>query len=265
MSNPYASQIPGTPTDFYAVADRNAPLRGASIVDATKRYFTKTIQFSGRASRSEFWWAYLVVNVAYFIASFSVVLSVVVLPLFIPMIALTARRLHDIGKSGWLQLIFYISYIPMVGTIIFVAIAVMKASDAGITLKQLEEADIDEPAWNLLWEVTSTDVLIALAFLFVAVVIGLVTFVIWLIWMIAEPKPAGDRFGPHGFTYLQGFPPAQSAAPVPHAPSMVVEPVEPHDPRWPQYPDGSHSAGSHSAGSEGTGSPSEPEGGSTQQ
>jgi len=277
MSNPYASQIPGTPTGFEAVADRNTPLRGASIVDATKRYFTKTIQFSGRASRSEFWWAYLVVNVAYFIASFSVVLSVLVLPLFIPMIALTARRLHDIGKSGWLQLIFYISYIPMIGTIIFVAIAVMKASDAGITLKQLEEADIDEPAWNLLWQVTSTDVLIALGFLFVAIVIGLITFVMWLIWMIAEPKPAGDRFGPHGFTYLQGAPLVQSAPPGPH---VVVEPVEPHDPRWPQYPDGSHSAGPPSAGSpsagppsagspsagpEDTGSPSKPEDGSTQQ
>jgi hypothetical protein len=35
------------------------PLYGASIVQAITRFFKKYATFSGRASRSEFWWAYL--------------------------------------------------------------------------------------------------------------------------------------------------------------------------------------------------------------
>ena len=37
--------------------------------------------------------------------------------LILPYIAVTARRLHDINKSGWLQLI---SIIPLIGTIIMI-------------------------------------------------------------------------------------------------------------------------------------------------
>ena len=38
--------------------------------------------------------------------------------IFFPWIAVTARRLHDIGKSGWWQLISGIPYVGIIGGII---------------------------------------------------------------------------------------------------------------------------------------------------
>jgi len=72
------------------------------------------VNFSGRASRSEFWYAML------FVFLVSIFLSVVDLSLgldefglgnifslavLLPNIAVTARRLHDINRSGWFQLL----------------------------------------------------------------------------------------------------------------------------------------------------------------
>lgn len=63
--------------------------------------------FSGRASRSEFWWFFLFQVLASAAASmFSEKLSgLVSLALLLPALAVGARRLHDIGKSGWWQLL----------------------------------------------------------------------------------------------------------------------------------------------------------------
>jgi len=49
------------------------------------------------------------------VTPFSVILSLYVLAILVPSLAVSVRRLHDIGKSGWFILI---SFIPIVGTII---------------------------------------------------------------------------------------------------------------------------------------------------
>ncbi|MDP3706910.1 MAG: DUF805 domain-containing protein [Polaromonas sp.] len=63
--------------------------------------------FSGRAPRSEFWWFFLfqlLVSVAATLLSEKFG-SLVNLALLLPALAVGARRLHDIGKSGWWQLL----------------------------------------------------------------------------------------------------------------------------------------------------------------
>jgi uncharacterized membrane protein YhaH (DUF805 family) len=84
--------------------------------------------FDGRASRSEFWWFYLFMLLATFMAGFfgGGVLLFVLLALRIPSLALFARRLHDVGRSGWWFLILFtgIGYLVILYWLI-------KNSDAG--------------------------------------------------------------------------------------------------------------------------------------
>ncbi|MBQ9148957.1 MAG: DUF805 domain-containing protein [Oscillospiraceae bacterium] len=88
--------------------------------EAIKLFFQKYAKFEGRASKSEFWWSYLFC----LLISWTYIGALVVL---IPMLAVSARRLHDVGKSGWYYLM---GLIPLVGWI-FVLIAWCKDSEPG--------------------------------------------------------------------------------------------------------------------------------------
>ena len=85
-------------------------------------------QFTGRASRSEYWWFYLFTVLA---TDAAVLLGGPVgglasLFLFLPSLALFVRRLHDVGRSGWWILIAF------TGIGVFVLLYwLIKASDAG--------------------------------------------------------------------------------------------------------------------------------------
>jgi uncharacterized membrane protein YhaH (DUF805 family) len=94
------------------------------LVESAKRNLTTGAyaQFSGRASRSEYWWfavaslllviAAAIVDIA--IGSF-VVTSLAYLFIIIPGIALSVRRLHDTNRSGWYLLL---NLVPVIGSIV---------------------------------------------------------------------------------------------------------------------------------------------------
>ena len=79
--------------------------------------------FSGRSQRAEYWYFVLfnlIISIILGIISavvsddFSILGLLYSLAVLIPGIAVGVRRLHDIGKSGWMLLI---ALIPLIGTI----------------------------------------------------------------------------------------------------------------------------------------------------
>jgi uncharacterized membrane protein YhaH (DUF805 family) len=91
--------------------------------------------FSGRARRSEYWY-FMLFNVLIIIALFAlnefseyfgIVFALYVLAIILPSLAVTARRLHDMGKSGTY---FFIRFVPFVGDILLL-VALCTPGDTG--------------------------------------------------------------------------------------------------------------------------------------
>lgn len=101
--------------------------------EAIKSVFSQYATFTGRASRSEYWY-FTLFNLIVYIGS--IILSAVIplilmlymvfsIAVIIPGIAVGVRRLHDIGKSGWWYLIVFI---PLIGMVILLIWFVMSGT-----------------------------------------------------------------------------------------------------------------------------------------
>jgi len=77
------------------------------FVQAIKSCLGQYATFSGRAKRSEFWWFFLFQVLVMVAASMlgDVINGIASLALLLPALAVGARRLHDIGRTGWWQLL----------------------------------------------------------------------------------------------------------------------------------------------------------------
>ncbi|ART55993.1 DUF805 domain-containing protein [Acidovorax carolinensis] len=78
-----------------------------NFVQAIKSCLGQYATFSGRASRSENWWFFLFQVLVMLVASMfgDVVYGLASLALLLPALAVGTRRLHDIGRTGWWQLL----------------------------------------------------------------------------------------------------------------------------------------------------------------
>ena len=118
-----------------------------SFPQAVKMFFIRSFDFSGRSSRSEYWWAQLFIILVIFVlamiagifggedfygftqSSGSIVSDIIfaalglfLLVIIIPNIALSVRRFHDLNQTGWLVLAFWFgARIPMLGFLVFFA------------------------------------------------------------------------------------------------------------------------------------------------
>jgi uncharacterized membrane protein YhaH (DUF805 family) len=145
---PDAWPFVGQAAPFGTVVPLWAPLYGATMGQAWTRFWKKYADFSGRASRSEFWFAYLwffiLVFGSYFVFAllFGVIAGVgaavdgssgsgaaygigagvigllwlgAYIAAIIPMLSVTVRRLHDAGYAGYY---YFMGFIPFVGGIL---------------------------------------------------------------------------------------------------------------------------------------------------
>jgi uncharacterized membrane protein YhaH (DUF805 family) len=103
-----------------------------SLTESISICFSKYATFSGKASRSEYWWFFLfgsvvtwcmdvalnlqILNDPSVSDNASIASTIVSLILLVPSLAAGSRRLHDINKSGWWQLLglTIIGLIPLV-------------------------------------------------------------------------------------------------------------------------------------------------------
>ena len=92
------------------------------FIEAISSCFQKYADFSGRSRRSEFWYWTLFTTFGYVAALIVDALTtgfllylLFVLATFLPSLAVSVRRLHDIDRTGWWLLI---ALIPIIGAIV---------------------------------------------------------------------------------------------------------------------------------------------------
>ena len=91
-----------------------------------RRYF----DFNGRSTRSEIWWWLLffvscvvafrfvdtIIGTSDLLGRLGLLEGIFVATMIVPTVAVSTRRLHDLNKSGWWQLILY--SLPIIGWIV---------------------------------------------------------------------------------------------------------------------------------------------------
>ncbi len=118
------------------------------FTQSVKSVFSKYATFSGRASRSEYWYFVLfniIASIALFLLGIAIgaavggsdgamgglivgyILYVIYgLGVLIPSLAVTVRRLHDTNNSGWLILI---GLIPCIGGIVLLVLTILQGTN----------------------------------------------------------------------------------------------------------------------------------------
>ena len=131
------------------------PRPSVTMGQAVKLWLKNWKNFSGRASRSEFWWVELALGIlmtvlmtVLIIGGIAIaaasggsdpafglaialaygVLGLVGLATLVPSVSLGVRRLHDTNQSGWLYLV---TFIPYVGSIILIVLMAQASNPAG--------------------------------------------------------------------------------------------------------------------------------------
>jgi uncharacterized membrane protein YhaH (DUF805 family) len=92
--------------------------------------------FSGRARRKEYWMFFLFNLIIAFVLGFieglmggpGVIGMIYSLAVLIPGVAVSVRRLHDTGRSGWWLLI---GLIPLIGVIVLLVFMVQEGKSEG--------------------------------------------------------------------------------------------------------------------------------------
>lgn len=158
-----------------------------TFMEAVKSCFSKYADFSGRARRSEFWFFYLftilvsfgfTILTAFDIATglplFTILGGLASLALILPSLAVSVRRLHDTGRSGW-QLVFWY-LVPWLLVIPVAILAGLGGALAG-----------GDP--------TSTAIAI-IAALGLAFLLPLAGAIVLFVYFVSDTKPEDNKYGP---------------------------------------------------------------------
>lgn len=121
----YGNGAIGIDNDDYILSQ---PAYDCSFGEAIRRFFVKYFDAKGRASRSEYWFVILfnflimgaiqivngILGISLSLSSsstnlFNIIYGIYTLAILIPSVTLCIRRFHDIGRSGWWVLGFWLA------------------------------------------------------------------------------------------------------------------------------------------------------------
>ena len=175
-----------------------------TIQESVKTCLRKYADFSGRATRAEFWWwvlATILVSLAFsaidsFISAiskayiYSPLGTIFALAVLLPDLAVTARRLHDIGKSGWWQLawlaIGVLGAIPLIVGVVVGLVAAFGGNGSWVNM--------GEPSFWLP---------ISIGFV-ISFLIWAGIFIWWLVWMVKQGQTGPNHYGPDPRAWDEG-------------------------------------------------------------
>ena len=128
------------------------------MINAYKNFFKGYVDFTGRSTRSEYWWIWLTNMIllvpfysAYFkvlanprneaalmaLGGIAIIYMIFGLALILPMLALTVRRLRD---AGFHWALIFVIFIPMVGALALLALLAMPTKQVEVvTINETEE------------------------------------------------------------------------------------------------------------------------------
>ena len=161
--------------------------------EAIKSCLRQYVGFRGRATRAEYWWWVLGTTVVSMLLSIidgvlfgfgddiQIFSSLFGLAVLLPGLAVTARRLHDIGRSGWWQLVWIVAGI--LGAIPF--IIGMVASLGSMFILSGGGGDFNMAA--------IAPLIIGLL-ISAAIWVGLAVWIIW--WMVKQGQAGPNQHGP---------------------------------------------------------------------
>jgi len=170
------------------------------------KWFIKCLKqyadFNGRASRQEYWMFILFQIIFYFPAmgldlmfgTFNSTLGIGIisfaysLTILIPTLAVSIRRIHDIGKSGWIY--FYLYGIPMILYFILIGVFIgMFGTDLLLMGEDIDPNQIDPSIFSPSMGI--------IGILFLLDVIYLLVGGIWLLILLIRKGDIGDNnYGP---------------------------------------------------------------------
>ena len=121
-----------------------------NMKQSVKSVLSQYATFSGRASRSEYWWFHLALWLSFVLLIVPLIgiliYVVIVLGSIIPSVAVSARRLHDSNKSGWYQLIGLVPFIGGIALIVLYTLPSDKGENKyGSLLTDISDSDDRKP------------------------------------------------------------------------------------------------------------------------
>lgn len=168
-----------------------------TFTDAVKKAFRQYAVFSRRATRAEFWWWVLFLTIGSIglalieaAIQFATGTELGILSLLfafgtiLPSLAVTCRRLHDIGKSGWWQLAWHT--LPVLAWVAAFA-SLFMGTAVGIGIGDNRDYP---PVLDML------SILPFIISLVVATATSLGTIIWAVIWTVRPSQPGPNRYGP---------------------------------------------------------------------